>query len=87
MTENLEPEDDFDAYEIPENCLLLEGYDDCIVGHTFLEDGTAILIYSYDAIIDAIVDDGISEEEALVVFDSDVANLCIGINKPIFLYT
>jgi len=87
MTENLKPEDDFDAYEIPENCLLLDGYDDCIVGHTFLEDGTAILIYSYDAIIDAIVDEGVSEEEAYVLFESEIANKNIGHNKPIFLYT
>ena len=87
MTENLDPEEEFDGLEIPEDCLLLEGYDDCIVGHTFLEDGTAILIYSYDAIIDSIVDTGVSEEEALVIFESDVANRHIGDNKPIFLYT
>ena len=87
MTENIDPEEEFEGYEIPDDCLLLEGYDDCIVGHTFLDDGTAILIYSYDAIIDAIVESGYSEEEALVIFDSDVANLHIGENKPIFLYT
>lgn len=87
MTENLNPEEEFEGYEIPDDCLLLEGYDDCIVGHTFLEDGTAILIYSYDAIIDALVDTGLTEEDALVAFDNEIANQCIGDNKPIFLYT
>lgn len=87
MTENLEPEEDFNDIEIPENCLLLVGYNDCILGHTFLEDGTAILIYSYDAIIDEIVDRGVSEEEALIIFELEISNLCIGNNKPIFLYT
>lgn len=87
MTENLESEEDFDGYEIPDECFLLEGYDECILGHTFDDEGKTILIYSYDAIIDAIVDTGVSEEEAVVIFDRDIADLCIGDNRPIFLYT
>jgi hypothetical protein len=87
MTENYNPEEDFEGYEIPDECFLLEGYDECILGHTFDEDGKAILIYSFDAIIDDIVDTGVTEEEALVIFDRDVASQCIGDNRPIFLYT
>lgn len=63
-----------------EELLLMDGLDEAIIG---LEDNSMRLIYSQNKIIDCLVDQGMTTEEALEYFDFNIGCAWVGDKTPI----
>ncbi len=56
---------------LTDGAILLEGLDDCILGHS----DTGLLIYSYHKLIDFFCADGMTQEEACEWIDYNILGL------------
>ncbi|MEN9446496.1 MAG: phage vB BmeM-Goe8 [Bacteroidota bacterium] len=72
-------------YEESEGCIILTGYDDCIIGITEEFGGTRRLLYDKSKIIQKLMNDGMDDFEALEFFDYNILGLYAGEQNPIFL--
>ena len=63
--------------------IVLEGYDDCIVGICNTFSG-AILLYSEDKIVEKLQKE-MSEEEAIKYYEFNILNTYYGQYSPVFL--
>jgi len=71
--------------EVPEGALLLEEFEDALVGYGF-QFSYPIAVYSRKRCIEILMDDGIMEyEEATEYFDFNVAGAYVGESTPVFL--
>ena len=72
--------------EIAEGAILLTGYEDCIVGFSEEFGAETRVVYSKDKIINKLVmEDNMSEEDALEHFYYNIAGGHYGERDPIFL--
>jgi len=58
------------------------GFDDAIIG--FDESGRR-LVYDMDEVINILVDDGMTHDEAVEYYDFKIANSFVGEGTPIFI--
>lgn len=69
--------DNFDGEEF----LIADGFDGAIIG---LEESSMRLIYSVSKCIDILIDEGMTEEEALEHFSYNVSGSYVGNKTPIW---
>ena len=71
--------------EVPEGALLLEEFEDALVGYGF-QFSYPIAVYSRKRCIEILMDDGIIDyEDAMEYFDFNVAGAYMGESTPVFL--
>jgi len=71
--------------EVPEGALLLEEFEDALVGYGF-QFSYPIAVYSRKRCIEILMDDGIIDyEDATEYFDFNVAGAYMGESTPVFL--
>jgi len=70
--------------ELAEGAILLDGFDDCIIGITEEFDNGPRILYSKEKIINKLMED-MSEEESLEYFDFNIIGGYFGEQNPIFL--
>ena len=71
--------------ELAEGAIILEGFDDCIIGITEEFGNDNRLLYSLKKMIDKMVSDGMTEEEALEFYCYNIKGGDFGEQNPIFL--
>ena len=71
--------------EMGENLLLFDGFDEAIVG-VGTQHNVAIVVYSKGKIIEAIMQDGGTYEEAIEHFEFNVAGSYVGEQTPLILF-
>lgn len=64
--------------------ILLDGYDECILGICNTATST-VFAYSEKKIIQKLKLEGMSEQEAWEYYDGKILNTCIGENFPVFI--
>lgn len=70
--------------ELAEGAILLDGFDDCIIGITEEFGNGPRILYSKEKIINKLIED-MSEEESLEYFDFNIIGGYFGEQNPIFL--
>jgi hypothetical protein len=70
--------------ELAEGAILLDGFDDCIVGVTESFGGGIRLLYSRDKILESLQKD-MSEEDAIEYYYYNIVGGYFGEQNPIFL--
>jgi hypothetical protein len=70
--------------ELAEGAILLDGFDDCIIGITEEFGNGPRILYSKEKIINKLMED-MSEEESLEYFDFNIVGGYFGEQNPIFL--
>jgi len=70
--------------ELAEGAIILNGFDDCIIGITEEFGGLTRILYSKDMIISKLCKD-MSSEEAYEYFDFNIIGGYFGEQNPIFL--
>tara|TARA_R110000803_G_scaffold90401_3_gene157717 strand:+ start:3254 stop:3511 length:258 start_codon:yes stop_codon:yes gene_type:complete len=74
--------------EMAEGAIILDGFDDCIVGISEEFGGETRIVYAKQRIIDKLIKTGlIDEEEALEYFYFNMVGGHFGKRNPIFLIT
>ena len=73
-----------DINELAEGAILLDGFDDCIIGITEEFGNGPRILYSKEKIINKLMED-MSEEESLEYFDFNIIGGYFGEQNPIFL--
>lgn len=71
--------------DFAEEAIVLEGFDDCIVGLTEEFGNGFRVLYSVKCIVNKLMQDGMSEEEALEYYGYNILNAHMGEQNPIFL--
>ena len=70
--------------ELAEGAILLDGFDDCIIGITEEFGNGPRILYSKEKIINKLMED-MSEEESLEYFDFNIIGGYFGEQNPVFL--
>ncbi len=70
--------------ELAEGAILLDGFDDCIIGITEEFGGCIRLLYSRDKILESLQKD-MSEEDAIEYYYYNIVGGYFGEQNPIFL--
>jgi len=71
--------------DFAEEAIVLEGFDDCIVGLTEEFGHGFRVLYSVKCIVNKLMQDGMSEDEALEYYGYNILNAYMGEQNPIFL--
>lgn len=71
--------------EYGEDIVLFDGYDDCIIGVCVRAGQLPIVIYDYYSMIDKIIEDGASYDEAVDHFEHNIIGTYAGEFTPCFL--
>ena len=66
-----------------QNALFADGYDDAIIGVEL--DYEPRVVYDQNKIIDILMADGMTDEEAQEFFDFNIAGSYVGKQKPIYV--
>ena len=66
-----------------QNALFADGYDDAIIGVEL--DYEPRVVYDQNKIIDILMADGMTDEEAQVFFDFNIAGSYVGKQTPIYV--
>jgi hypothetical protein len=74
----------YEINELAEGAILLDGFDDCIIGITEEFGNGPRILYSKEKIINKLMED-MSEEESLEYFDFNIIGGYFGEQNPIFL--
>jgi len=72
--------------EHAEGAILFDGCDSALIGYGSRINLEPVAIYSYRLLIQAIMDEGTSEEEAAEYVDYNIVNLWAGERTPIIMY-
>ena len=70
-----------------EETIIYHGFDDCIIGIAEQFSHGPTLVYDYDKVIDTLIQDGLTHEEAVEHFQFNVIGGWVGPRTPIFLTT
>lgn len=65
-----------------EDLLIADGYDDAIVGVSSKE----ILVYSINKIVEILMAEGMTDEEALAFFEYNIEGSYVGEKTPIYMW-
>ena len=72
--------------ELPEDALILDGYDDCIVGTCERFGFSEVVVaYDYNKVIKKLMDEGMTDEEAQEFFDFNIIGAWVGDKTPVFI--
>lgn len=66
-----------------EEILKADGFDDAVIG---IEPGSMRLIYSVSKCIDILIEEGMTQEDAIEHFDFNVSGSYVGEKTPIWCY-
>ena len=66
-----------------EEILKADGFDDAVIG---IEPGSMRLIYSVTRCIEILIEEGMTQEDAIEHFDFNVAGSYVGEKTPIWCY-
>jgi hypothetical protein len=69
----LYPEDTF---------MVADGFDDAIIG---VDDNNLKIVYDIDKVIDILIKDGMSVDEAIEYYEYNIAGAYVGENTPSFI--
>lgn len=72
---------------IDENFLIMPGYDDCIAGVGIRFGQDPIVMYDYDKVINRLMVDGMSYDDAVEWFEYNMIGAWVGDATPGFLIT
>lgn len=76
--------------DLPEHLLVADGFDDAIIGvanHFTAAGHLEAVAYDVSKMIDILVAQGMTEEEAAEYFDYNIAGAYVGEHTPVFIYT
>lgn len=73
-----------DLAEIDENILCADGFDEALIGYVERIGQPAIALYDRDKCIQILIDEGLTEEEALEHFEHNVIGSWVGEYTPAF---
>lgn len=65
--------------------LIADGFDDCIIGIAERCSKQPLCVYDREKVIDELIDDGMSEEEAIEYFNYNIVGAWVGEGTPLFL--
>ncbi len=71
--------------EYNDEALFADGFDEAIIGVVEKHNGY-VACYDFDRCIEILMDEGMSEEEAVEHFDFNVAGSYVGENTPVYLH-
>lgn len=83
------PSDDlFDdlAEENPE-ALLADGFEACLLGYTCNHHHPVVAVYDLGLCVRKLMDDGLSEDEAVEYLSFNTLGAYVGVNGPLFVRT
>lgn len=83
------PSDDlFDdlAEENPE-ALLADGFESCLLGYTCNHHHPVVAVYDLGLCVRKLMDDGLSEDEAVEYLSFNTLGAYVGVNGPLFVRT
>jgi hypothetical protein len=84
-----QPSDDlFDdlAEENPE-ALLADGFESCLLGYTCNHHHPVVAVYDLGQCVRKLMDDGLSEDEAVEYLSFNTLGAYVGVNGPLFVRT
>lgn len=68
-----------------EGAIILEGFDDAIIGIVETMGSGPRILYSVEKILEILMKDDMSEEEAMEYYDFNILNLWVSEQNPVFL--
>lgn len=69
---------------VDNECLLADGFDEAVIGITF--GVNAVAVYSVSKVLDTLVDEGMSVEDAIEHFEYNIAGSYVGEKTPMWVY-
>jgi hypothetical protein len=76
---------EIDINEYAEGAILLDGFDDCILGITEEFGGVQRILYSKEKIIQKLMEVSMTRSEAEEYYDFNILGLYVSEQNPIFL--
>jgi hypothetical protein len=75
-----------DIAELPEDALIMDGFDDCIIG-TCDRFGLSetVVAYDYDKVIKKLMEEGMTDDEAVEFFEFNMLGAWVGDKTPVFI--
>ncbi len=73
--------------EINPEALLCDGFDEALMGVAERINLGPVAAYSVEKMLDVLIKDGMSYEEALEYFDFNIRGAWVGENTPVFITT
>lgn len=67
-----------------EEILKADGFDNCVLGYEYNWDGNIRLIYSVKAMLDGLIFEGMTEEDAIEHFEYNIRGGYVGEKTPIW---
>jgi hypothetical protein len=71
--------------EIDPDLLLMDGFDDCIIGICESFGSVPVIAYDYDKVIATLQSDGMTYEEAVEYHEFNQAGAYVGEQTPVFI--
>jgi hypothetical protein len=71
---------------LDEEMMIMDGFDDCIIGVCERFGQERIVAYDGDAVIDKLISNGMTSEEALEYFDFNQLGAWVGDRTPCFIF-
>jgi hypothetical protein len=71
--------------EIDPDLLLMDGFDDCIIGICEAFGSVPVVAYDYDKVIATLQSDGMTYEEAVEYHEFNQAGAYVGERTPVFI--
>lgn len=66
-----------------EECLLADGFEDALIGHT--NGGNVVAVYDYNKCVEILWKQGMSPIEAIEYMEYNVVNSYVGEKTPVFV--
>lgn len=70
--------------EIDDTMLLMDGFDDCLIGYVEQFGRPPIALYDRDKVIERLMEDGMTDEEAYEFYDFNQLGAYMGESTPAF---
>lgn len=70
--------------EINEQAIVFDGFDKALIGYVESFGGKTVALYDRDKVIDKLIKDGITCEEAYEYFDFNIIGAYLGEFTPVF---
>jgi hypothetical protein len=72
--------------DIDDELLLMDGFDDCIIGVCHSFGGEPVVAYDYDRVIASLESQGMTYEEAVEFHEFNQAGAYVGERTPVFIH-
>lgn len=71
---------------IDDDLLLMDGFDDCIIGICEAFGGVSVVAYDYNKVIASLQSQGMTYEEAVEYHEFNQAGAYVGERTPVFIH-